>query len=45
MTEKVPMSETGTATVGMIAARALPRKAKTTRMTKATEISSVTSTS
>jgi len=39
------MSETGTATLGISVARTLRRKANTTRITSATEIRSVRSTS
>ena len=45
MTAKVPMSEAGTATVGMSVARQLRRKMKTTRITRTTERMSVRSTS
>ena len=41
MTPNVPMSETGTATLGIGVARTLRRNAKTTRMTSAIEIASV----
>src|ERR1035437_8704122 len=45
MTAKVPMSEAGTATVGMSVARQLRRKTNTTRITRMTERMSVLSTS
>src|ERR1039458_7443190 len=45
MTAKVPMSEAGTATVGMSVARQLRRKTKTTRITRRTESMRVRSTS
>ena len=41
MTPNVPMSETGTATLGMKVERTLRRKTKTTRMTSAIEITIV----
>ena len=41
----MPISETGTATLGISVARTLRRKANTTRITSVTEISSVRSTS
>ena len=45
MAAKVPISETGTATAGISVARPERRKTKTTRITSATEIISVCSTS
>ena len=45
MTAKVPMSDAGTATVGMSVARQLRRKTKTTRITRMIERMSVFSTS
>jgi hypothetical protein len=45
MMPKVPMSETGTATAGMIMVRKSRRKTKTTRMTSTTAMTSVRSTS
>ena len=45
MTPKVPMSDTGTATSGTMAARALRRNMKTESTTSATEITSARSTS
>ncbi len=45
MTPKVPISDTGTATLGMRVERTLRRKTKTTRMTSTIEITSVISTS
>ena len=45
MAAKVPISETGTATAGISVARPERRKRKTTRITSATEITSVCSTS
>ena len=45
MMPKVPMSETGTATAGMTAARHWRRKRKTTMITRETEMMSVRSTS
>ena len=45
MTPNVPISDTGTATLGMKLDRRFRRKIKTTRMTRNTEISSVVSTS
>ena len=45
MTAKVPIKETGTATLGMSVARPLRRKIKTTKTTRTTEIESVRSTS
>ncbi len=45
MTPKVPMSDTGTATLGIKAERASRRNRNTTMMTSATEIASVRSTS
>ena len=45
MAAKVPISEIGTATAGMSVARQLRRKRNTTRITSATEIISVRSTS
>ena len=45
MTAKVPMSEAGTATVGMSVARQLRRNMKTTRITRMTERIRVRSTS
>jgi len=41
----VPISETGTATLGISTARALRRNANTTRITRQIAMSSVTSTS
>src|ERR1700693_1447415 len=41
MAPNVPMSETGTATLGMKVERTLRRKTKTTRMTSAIEITRV----
>src|SRR3954469_11137786 len=45
MTPKVPISDTGTATLGMNVERQSRRKAKTTRMTSRIEMTSVISTS
>ncbi|SAJ34545.1 Uncharacterised protein [Enterobacter cloacae] len=45
MTAKVPISETGTARLGISVARPLRRNRKTTRITSATEISRVSSAS
>ena len=45
MTPNVPMSDTGTATVGMSAARGVRRKANTTSVTRITEMISDISTS
>ena len=45
ITPKVPMSETGTATLGISVARTLRRNRKTTRITSAREMRSVRSTS
>ena len=45
ITANVPISETGTAATGMIAARKLARNSSTTRITSATAISSVRSAS
>ncbi len=45
MAAKVPMSETGTATAGISVARPERRNKNTTRITSATEIASVSSTS
>jgi hypothetical protein len=45
MTPKVPMSDSGTATLGMMASRGLRRNANTTRMTRMTEMMSDRSTS
>ena len=45
ITAKLPTSDTGTAATGMIAARKLARNSSTTRMTRATAISSVRSAS
>jgi len=42
---KVPMRETGTASIGMSVARQLPRKRKTTRTTRRPASKSVCSTS
>ncbi len=45
MAAKVPISETGTATLGTSVARPLRRNRNTTRMTRITEMASVRSTS
>src|SRR5258708_30070025 len=45
ITPKVPISEIGTTTPGMMVARQLRRKRKTTRITSTIEISRVSSTS
>ena len=45
MTPKVPISDTGTATLGISVARPLRRNRNTTRITSTTEIASVRSTS
>ncbi len=45
MTPKVPINDTGTATLGIKVARTLRRKTNTTRMTSTTAMASVISTS
>src|SRR5712664_2323688 len=45
MTPKVPMSESGTATLGMMVAQTFRRNAKTTKITRMMEMMSATSTS
>ena len=45
MKAKVPISETGTAMIGMIVERTLPRKRKTTTMTSANASKRVVTTS
>src|ERR1700678_570778 len=45
MMPKVPIKERGTATLGMMVARTFRRKTKTTRITRAMEITRVISTS
>src|SRR5260370_20488901 len=45
MTPKVPMRESGTATLGMMVAQTFRRNAKTTKITRIMEMTSATSTS